>query len=355
MVLKRFLWVLGMVLFLNSQMAEAKSVPIPPLNLPELTNGSDLIVVGQVTNLVKGGRTTIKWQNETIPAWQMVATFRVDRIVKGQLSQTNLFFDYLQPVDYTGYKTITKDQFGMFFLQKTAQPEEYTVTSAYYPYFFVSPQSPFREANDLDRVVAEIIQVLKTPGVTINQTRESLEVLSSLDMQPAIDALRNVAHTGRMPMRLWAANALLSRNDLSALDEVAEILMRSPTNEVWEGGCFSCGGGVERVTDPKAIPILTRLLKAPYSGTRWSAVYALRMIGTETAIEPLVEALNDDSQEIRYQAVVGLSEISRQNGEKGWWPDEKEFKQEEQKFLTFWREWAKKRQKVLIWKEDNLP
>ena len=54
----------------------------------------------------------------------------------------------------------------------------------------------------------------------------------------------------------------------------------------------------------------------------------------------MIEALWDPDREVRYYAVVGLGEITGQNE---WTPATDYFAQNEEKFLTHWREWAKSR------------
>ncbi len=71
---------------------------------------------------------------------------------------------------------------------------------------------------------------------------------------------------------------------------------------------------------------------------RRAAAHALREIRTDAAKGPLSAALNDSDQMVRYDAVLGLSEI---NGDFSHAPSVDLFKREERKYLSYWRERAR--------------
>jgi hypothetical protein len=53
----------------------------------------------------------------------------------------------------------------------------------------------------------------------------------------------------------------------------------------------------------------------------------------------LSKLLYNSDKEIRYEAVMGLAEIT---GQGSWGPAVNIFNSDEQRYLTYWREWAKK-------------
>ncbi len=55
-----------------------------------------------------------------------------------------------------------------------------------------------------------------------------------------------------------------------------------------------------------AIPFLVDLLSSPKEHLRWEACKALGSIEDSSTVEPLVEALRDDSMEVRWLAAEGL-------------------------------------------------
>ena len=95
------------------------------------------------------------------------------------------------------------------------------------------------------------------------------------------------------------------------------------------------------VRNPKAIPILERLLRSPDFKVRRGAAQALRNTGSSQAVAGLAEALNDSERDVRYIAVIGLGEITRQDE---WSPSIDNFSEHEAYFLSYWRNWVKSQQ-----------
>jgi HEAT repeat protein len=91
--------------------------------------------------------------------------------------------------------------------------------------------------------------------------------------------------------------------------------------------------------DPKAVPALKRLLEANANDqniTKGAAI-ALRQSGSAEALWPLSRLLTNNNQRVRYYAVVGMGEITRQDE---WTPAFPEFLEHEGKYLSHWRDWA---------------
>ena len=88
------------------------------------------------------------------------------------------------------------------------------------------------------------------------------------------------------------------------------------------------------------MPSLTRLLGAQETETRRAAAAALAHSGSRAALEPLSLALNDADAQVRYNAVVGLADLT---GQSDWRPNMDVFQSEEDKYLAHWKDWALKR------------
>lgn len=66
------------------------------------------------------------------------------------------------------------------------------------------------------------------------------------------------------------------------------------------------------------------------------AASALSHMEEGKAIPTLAHALNDTDQNVRYRAVMGLSGITLN---RKWGPAYAQFKENEQKYLDFWKQW----------------
>ena len=94
--------------------------------------------------------------------------------------------------------------------------------------------------------------------------------------------------------------------------------------------------------DASAVPALKRLFETKDQRVIKGAAIALRQSGSADALEPLSRLLDNSDGQVRYYAVVGMGEITRQDE---WTPTFPEFREHEAKYLSFWREWS----------DSNLP
>jgi HEAT repeat protein len=94
------------------------------------------------------------------------------------------------------------------------------------------------------------------------------------------------------------------------------------------------------IRDKMAIPALEQLLAARDVRFRRAAASALRHMAVEATIGPLAKALEDADREVRYNGVLGLAVITKQS-EFG--PAYDQFERDEGRYLSFWREWLKRR------------
>lgn len=313
------------------------AIPVPALNLAELTRDSDLIVVGGVTNVWEEKRTSVVIQGQAIAGRQLVAQLQVERVLKGQLEQRNFSFRFVI-ADFTGYKEISTPQVGVFFLRRGAR-QEYTVTNPYYPSLVAAIEAPTNQGNSFDRVVAEVANVLTLPNTSREYRVQAISVLKEVKHEVALEALRRVAGQPDVELRLRSVAALLWQNDVSVMKIAEEALLNPPPN-IERRLLTNLAFAVEGIKDSSAIPNLTRLLKAPEAVTRRSAASALRRTGSANAIEPLTQALNDSDREVRYCAIIGLAEIT---GQYEWGPSVDLFRRDEQRYLAYWKEWVKAR------------
>ena len=314
------------------------ATPIPALDLAGLAGGADLIVVGQVTGIREEGRSSINTQGRSIPARKMAATLRADRVLKGRFSTAAVTFGFLSPQVSLGYQGIGPAQFGMFFLR--ASQQGYEVQNPYHPFIVAALDAPVTEGSALERVITEVAHVLSSANAPPAERVRAAEILEGVETQAATEALRRGLRAPDDPLSVHVAAALLRRNDLSVLS-LAENALTAPTHNIDVGLRRKLAFAIrDGVTDPQAVPTLMRLLRAGDVVTRRSAAAALRHVGDESVIKPLLLALHDGDREVRYQAVLGLAAAT---GQSEWGPSLDLFVSSEQRYLDYWREWAKTR------------
>lgn len=317
----------------------AGAIPVPALNLPELTSRADLITAGQVVAVEEEGRASLDIQGRAAPARRMAATLRALRVLKGPADAATVRFVFFVPEAPLGYGEVGASQFGLFFLREGARG--YEVADPYYPFVVASPDAPApADGGELERVVAEVAHVLDSPQASPDERERAVGILEGVEAPAAEAALKRAAQSLDGPLRLRVAAALLRRNDLTTLG-LAEKALTDPPQSVEAGLRSRLAYAIrDGVSDPRAVPALARLLSSNEVLVRRSAAAALRHVGDETVIEPLSKALQDGDREVRYQAVLGLAAAT---GQSEWGPSLDLFGRDEQRYLAYWREWAKSR------------
>jgi hypothetical protein len=265
----------------------------------------------------------------------MTAVLRVDKVLKGQLNAPTIPIGFSIPVVPLGYKNIIATQYGMFFLRK-----DYTVHVPFYPFIVAVRGGPSEGGDVLDKIIAHVAHVLITSVASLDERKQAVEILSTVEVTVATEALRRAAQFSELSLRFQAVAALLRRNDVSVLNIAEEALLRPQQNVTKEWLSALAFAIQDGVRDPRAIPSLARLLQAHDLQTRRSAAAALRHTGVDSAIGPLSLALNDPDKEVRFQAVLGLATITRNTD---YAPSINLYEQDEKRFLDYWRNWARKR------------
>ncbi|HXG67473.1 MAG TPA: HEAT repeat domain-containing protein, partial [Blastocatellia bacterium] len=265
---------------------------------------------------------------------------RVRRVIKGQFAQAGLSFTFWLSLAMNAVDTdVAAGQFGMFFL-RAEQPHGYVVLHPTYPFVVASPDAPAVKGSDFNRVVAQVAHVLTSTRTSLEQRGQAISVLDGVKTQAATMALREAANESDVTLQLQAVAALLRRNDISVLP-IAESALLYPPQNIEPHILTRLASTLQGIENPQAIPSLARLLMANDIETRRSAAIALRKTDAREAIEPLARALEDSAREVRYQAVLGLAMITR----KGKWATSSSlYERDEQRYLTYWKEWVRNRQ-----------
>lgn len=168
---------------------------------------------------------------------------------------------------------------------------------------------------------------------------QAVEVLKNVRTEPATLALRQAATSADLPLQLGANAALLWRNDISAFSSAVAVLLNPPAGAD-KVLLRRLAASVEGVSDAAAVPLLNRLIRARDAFLRRAAASALRHTAVDAAINPLLAVLNDPDREVRYQAVIGLAELT---GQYDWAPSIDLFQRDEQAYLSHWRTWGQTR------------
>jgi hypothetical protein len=264
----------------------------------------------------------------------------VEKMLKGRGAATRVEFTFLLPEMPTGYAAIVRGQFGVFFLRKNEAG--YEILSPYYPFVVAAPGAPKRAGTLIDQVTRELEHVLAPSESPPEIRRRAVSALDTVRTPLAGAVLKHVAQRHDSDIRVQAIVALLARGDIDLLEAGASIMLSSGQDtdqNLVNQLAHAVGLGVK---DPKATPVLVRLLRAPKANVRRGAASALRNIGGNEAIAPLSVALEDSDDEVVWTAIMGLAEIT---GDLDHGPGaQEEFKgKQKENYVRYWRNWAKAR------------
>jgi hypothetical protein len=290
---------------------EAAGVPMPPLNVADLTDRSSLVVIGQVATVTDVGPATLRAADRTAPGRNMRAQLIVDQVIKGSFGGQSLQISFFIPDVFNGYRPVGDRDYGVFFLLN--RNNRYEFLSPYYPVLPAVPGERIDGTGSLERVLAAQLSVLSSADAAAHTKQEAIQALSSTDLRrpSTIAGLELALKDPDQTVRLTAAATLLLANQLSALPIAEEALLQPDASfaSYAAGLRFGISQGLQ---SQAAVPALVRLLSRGDAETRAAACWALGRSNAPSAIGPLVRALDDVESDVRYQAVVGLTELTGQ-------------------------------------------
>ena len=121
--------------------------------------------------------------------------------------------------------TVKVNDFGMFFLRDKGERLE--SVSAYYPSILAARDGCRSRGGAIERVVAEIECILKSPITTRRDLVTAIQYLRTVPAVNAIPALKAASPTLPSPIDVLAGYILLHHNDLSLLPLVEKSLQES--------------------------------------------------------------------------------------------------------------------------------
>jgi hypothetical protein len=325
-------WSVGLACILSLCM---RAAVVPSLDLQTLVANSDVVVVG-VLELHQG----ISPNGDRNPGegpQLRTGVVHVDQILKGRINVGTVEVQESLSEESQGYSSIPIDKCRIVFL-RYRNDGRYEVTSPYYP-SVVGICGYHSSANaDLDRVIDQLGAVLSAKSSVPQDRVEAINDLATVENSNVIGVLKKALENEDRLTRVSASAMLLLQNNISGL-EIADTALRSGESDLPSFLRHNLLYGIsEGIKDERAIHMLDRLLHLPESDTRRAAASALRHIGSKAAIDPLISALWDVDFDVRYYAVIGLAEITRESDRR---PLMDEFKEHEQSYLTYWRNWSR--------------
>lgn len=308
---------------------------VPSLALKQLTAKSDLIASGTVVNSIAVRQVVITIDANSVPATEYKAELQVSSTVKGSLDRT--FYFYI-PAQGMGYRGIGNQSQGLFFLLKDAEGNLHP-TDPYHPFLdSVDCESTGKGTEPFEGVLRCILRLATRQSAIADLRTQALRWLD-LAMAPSsiIEELKPLLRGPSPSISLRAAAIVCTHGDESVLEPAVEIFERqaAATDEL-TARIF--GLALRSAKQPRSVPFLAELLARGSPVMRQGAAVGLRNIGVQAGIPPLISALDDSYHQVRYLAILGLVQLSR---DYSWSPTEEDFQRDESKYLNHWKSWGK--------------
>ncbi len=316
----------------------ALATPVPMLDIKHLCEGADLIVVGKIETVRQVGESEMLVRNHWGRAHLMQAQMRVDYAVKGEVEPGQLSFGFIVPTpESLGYHGVPSATYQMVFLKRDGT--NWDLADPFYPSFPAVPGTQKPEGDTFTRVVAILAATLDSGLASENDQAVVIRALGRAQTSVSTEALLRASQNTNRLVRISSMVELLQRDDTRVMTAAVDIL--SHPGDVPDYLIENLASGIAiGVRKPDAIPLLGKLLTLQDVRVRRAAATALGNTQTFPATPKLALALDDPDFRVRFYAVIGFAEITRQTK---WHPSEDEFREHEQKYLAHWKEWVSAR------------
>lgn len=319
----------------------APIVPIPDID--RLVETSSLIVRGELVKVDRGTEIrSVPFNRSSISVRVDRGTLRIDELLGGR-QESPFVFELLVPEKENGWISPVQQTYGVFFLQVDNRGK-YHVTDPYNT--CISLPTALRSylvdgATPLDRVVRILSAMLSLPNDKTNNTI-AVEYLQFSHSNAAKVALRAALETTKdSELLMYIANGLMLQGDAASLKFVKSAFLTGSRLTTVSFREETLGNAIAvYMKDPAAISDLEELLDAPSVFIRRGAAGALQRMGSNRAARGLAKALEDSDPQVRYSGVIGLADLTQQYDSR---PSEVAFGEDETKYLSYWKAWAKTR------------
>lgn len=309
------------------------AAPSRPLDVAYLTAAADLVVVGKVLSVRREAPVSFEFFGREMTGTTYLANLKIERVLKGSPNSETVTFTFVLPDSPIGFQSARPEQYGMFFLKHEGQSLAFVD-----PVHCCLPAvttSALRTPDPLDRVTITLGQVLGNAQASDTDNTVVLDALGRIPNTLANEVLKLALKRTGGELKLRVAMTLVARNDISGLALVEQHLMDG--NELPRKTFEDAAGSLAGLRDARAIPVLEKLLELQKPEVNQAVVVALRQTGSAAALKPLAQLLNDDNDVVKYSAVAGLGEITKQDE---WTPSFDTFQQNPTRYVAYWRQWV---------------
>src|SRR5205085_12201864 len=165
----------------------------------------------------------------------------------------------------------------------------------------------------------------------------AVALLGNLKQVQSTEPLKNLLPTNDRQIEGTLYLALIKLGDYSKLGPTGEFFRFKNSDAAIQNLRVELGRAISNIHSSTVLPQLEHFSESDDQLLRGSAVLALRTIASPTSVPLLIDRLDDSDQDIRYVSVIALALIINKVGD--WAPSRQMFDQQENKYVSLWKEW----------------
>jgi hypothetical protein len=142
--------------FMLGLLVTAAAIPVPILDVADLTRRADVVVIGTIGRLSRLGHGGVDTPVGRVSGQRIVAELVPNQFLKGSSSDSPIGVRFVVPDEPIGFAGVVTSRVRVFFLRRGS--EEYEFVSPYHPSVIAMPGSD-AAGSSLDRVADAITSV----------------------------------------------------------------------------------------------------------------------------------------------------------------------------------------------------
>jgi hypothetical protein len=290
-------------------------------SLVAMTESASVIVVGEVVRVDKVGVGDLSSSDgRHFAVNRMVATVRIDEVLKGSIASNIIRVEYLENPDWEGgplTNQLTEKTYRMLFLKADADrfgfaaPEQSSMPMSRNRNALPQPAGP----DIYTQVLQHLAESLFSMEDNSQEHVQAIFVLTN-ESSPFVtelfkSALANRTAASDPRLRLELLSAIIRRKDTSVLSDLTAELFTTQDPK-YRNDRLNMILALQQIDGAVATPILVRALKLPESELRAAAAEALKQFPSDIAINALLDALPDSDPNAEFQVMEALSFLAKQ-------------------------------------------
>ena len=310
-----------------------------PIDVRSLTGKADFVCKGEVETITSAGLDEITLGGQQSKVHRMNATFRVDRAIKDGVSSDRVQIEFFVSVLGRGPKfdDLQDGEYCILFLRKKGTLYQFVDPyNGKLPISRTVAQNVADQDDPLERMKEELLVSCRDSQKTV--ALAAIEQLGNLGMKQVVPVLKDFEANTNLELRGESLLSRLKLSDPSALAAAMNYIESAVPMNLTEPIKAKIYHAIGKLNDPVFRQPLEALITHTDTSLRRNVAEGLRNIESELSTSCLIQALDDEHSEVKYNVLMALASIHNKK-EGDWAPAYKTFLENESEFISLWEDW----------------